>query len=292
VSPPAGSRPAPSAGPELVLIDGQRCDAMSPLDRGLHFGDGVFETLACLQGRARFVSLHLERLASSCERLRIDVGDVAPIRREIESAASGCDASLIKLIVTRGDAVARGYGCSGREIATRVLLRYAWPQEDTTAQQDGVHIRVGDLRLGENPRLAGMKHLNRLEQVLARSAVPAAEAAELLLFSSSGSLVSGTMSNVFLVRGGRIATPRIDLCGVAGVMRRVVLREAAKAGIAAEEGVLSESDLNGVEEIFLTNARIGIWPVRALGSRVFTPGSVTRRLQALLTPMLENPVDA
>jgi 4-amino-4-deoxychorismate lyase len=137
-----------------------------------------------------------------------------------------------------------------------------------------------------------MKHLNRLEQVLARSEVPASDAAELLLFSNSGRLISGTMSNVFIVRGGRIVTPRIDLCGVAGVMRRVVLREAAKAGMEAEEGVLSEGDLNAADEVFLTNARIGIWPVQAIGSRTLVPGSVTRKLQALIAPMLETPVDA
>ena len=312
------------AGPELVLIDGERVDAgasvrlaggsavgasaasaatatpsaagssggISPLDRGLHFGDGLFETIACRGGRARFLSLHLDRLTSSCERLKIALGDVAIVRQEIEHAASGAAVSLIKLIVTRGAAVARGYAPSGKESATRVLLRYAWPQEDTTAWTDGVRVEVARMRLGENAALAGMKHLNRLEQVLARSEVPGTEAAELLLFSSSGRLISGTMSNVFIVRHGRLVTPRIDVCGVAGVMRRVVLREAAKAGVVADEGVLSEGDLQGADEVFATNARIGIWPVRAIGSRSLEPGAVTRRVQGLIEPMLAKPVDA
>lgn len=287
-----------SVGPELVLIDGQPLAAgsapgISPLDRGLHFGDGVFETLACRDGRARFLSLHLERLVTSCERLRIRLADLAAIRREIEdAAAAGGGSSLIKLIVTRGAAVARGYGWSGQEFATRVLLRYAWPQEDTSAWQNGVRVAVARMRLGENAALAGMKHLNRLEQVLARSEVPAAQATELLLFSSSGRLVSGTMSNVFIVRNGRLLTPRVDVCGVAGVMRRVVLREAAAAGIVAEEGTLFEVDLAAAEEIFLTNARIGIWPVRAVESRGVSVGPLTRRLQEILRPKLESAADA
>jgi 4-amino-4-deoxychorismate lyase len=148
------------------------------------------------------------------------------------------------------------------------------------------------MRLGENAALAGMKHLNRLEQVLARSEVPADDATELLLFSSSGQLVSGTMSNVFIVQDGRLRTPRIDLCGVAGVMRRVVLHEAAKAGIVTEECTLSATDLGATTEMFLTNARIGIWPVRAVVERPVALGDTTRRLQALIAPMLENPVDA
>jgi 4-amino-4-deoxychorismate lyase len=265
---------------------------ISPLDRGLHFGDGVFETIACRRGRARFLSLHLDRLTTSCARLKINAPDASTLRREIEQAAAGADASLIKFIVTRGVATARGYGWSGQESATRVLLRYAWPQEDTTAQRDGVTVDIARMRLGENTALAGMKHLNRLEQVLARAERPTREAAELLLFSSSGRLVSGTMSNVFVVRNGRLATPGIDVCGVAGVMRRVVLREAQNAGLHAEEGALFESDLHGAEEIFLSNARIGIWPARSLGARPLAVGPITRRLQDILIPMLENAVDA
>ena len=288
------------AGPELVLMNGvdattpapSFAQSISPLDRGLHFGDGVFETIACRHGRVRFLSLHLDRLTTSCERLGIALGDVSAIRQEIEQAAAGAVDSLIKLIVTRGPAVARGYGWAGTESATRVLLRYAWPQEDTTAWLDGVRVQIARMKLGENSALAGMKHLNRLEQVLARAEVPSKEAAELLLFSSSGRLISGTMSNVFIVRNGRLITSRIDLCGVAGVMRRVVLREATKAGVAAEEGSVSEGDLHGAEEVFLTNARIGVWPVRAIGQRALTVGEVTRTVQTLIAPALENPVDA
>jgi 4-amino-4-deoxychorismate lyase len=273
--------------PDLILVNGIRDGRVSALDRGLHFGDGLFETIACRRGRARFLSLHVERLAEGCRRLSI-TADIPVIRHEIEHAAAGGNA-LIKLIVTRGEATARGYGRSGQETATRVLLRYPWPKDDAA---QAAHVRISTLKLGENPALAGIKHLNRLEQVLARSEVPAAEAAELLLFSHSGRLISGTMSNVFVVRNGRLITPRVDLCGVAGVMRRVVLREAAKAGMEAEEGMLAERDLDAADEIFLTNARIGIWPVSALGARALAPGNITRRLQSLIAPLLENPVDA
>ena len=179
------------AGPEQVLINGQP-DVLevSALDRGLHFGDGLFETIACRNGRAGFLSLHLDRLTTSCARLRITLPDIEIIRREIEQTASGAAHSLIKLIVTRGVALARGYGWSGQESATRVLLRHEWPQEDTSARSAGVQVGIARMALGENAALAGMKHLNRLEQVLARAEVPGTEAAELLLFSSSGRLVS------------------------------------------------------------------------------------------------------
>jgi len=292
----AGEGAAAGGGPDLVLVNGRVLAGshvgVSVLDRGLHYGDGLFETIASRGGRARFLSLHLERLAAGCQRLKIALGDLATVRSEIESAIAGTQAALVKLMVTRGEGRARGYGFSGAEAATRLLFRYAWPGASSQLPVEGARVRIANLRLGENPALAGMKHLNRLEQVLARAEVSSADADELLLFSSSGRLACATMSNVFLVEKGRLKTPRLDLCGVSGVMRRVVLREATRAGIAAEEAILSASQLERASEVFVTNARIGIWPVCRIGDRALTPGEITRRLQALIAPMLDNPVDA
>ena len=290
--------PAQDGAPEIVLVDGQLTSkGISPFDRGLHFGDGLFETIACRGGVARFLGWHLERLALGCERLRIPLPNVSEVRDEIRALAREADSAIIKVMLTRGTATARGYSPTGSEKPTRITFRYGWPSEDPAARQEGVRVHVAALRLGENPALAGLKHLNRLEQVLAKvesmDAPNAAEpAAESLLFSASGRLISGTMTNVFIVRKSRLHTPRIDLCGVAGVMRRVVLTEAAHAGLAAEECILRAEDLGNAEEIFLTNARIGIWPVRALESQLLAPGPITRRLQDHLKPLLESPADA
>ena len=272
---------------EKVLLNGSP-GQLSPYDRGVHFGDGLFETIACRRGRPRFLSLHLERLQLGCQRLGIDAGP-DDIAAEIRSLASEVDSSIVKLVLTRGTAVARGYAVTGREKATRITFRYPWPRETRDGSQDGVHVRTATLRLGENPALAGLKHCNRLEQVLARREWTDPGIAEALLFSSSGKLVSGTMTNVFIVDGSDLRTPRVDLCGVAGVMRRVVLREAARMGIQTAEDVLDANDLHRADEIFLTNARIGIWPVRVLDNRPLAPGATTRRLQAALEPLLENP---
>lgn len=284
-----------SAATVSVLINGAAGGAISALDRGLHFGDGVFETIACLHGRPRFLSLHLERLAGGCRAL----GFAPPgesLREEIERLAGAQERAIVKLIVTRGPATVRGYAVSGCEQATRVTIRYPWPVEDPALQQQGVSVRVAAMRLGENPALAGLKHCNRLEQILARGEPEAGAVAESLLLSRSGKLVSGTMTNVFLVDGPPqspcLRTPAIDLCGVAGIMRRVVLREAVQAGITAMECALWPADLAAAAEIFLTNARVGIWPVSRLQARVLAPGPVTRRLQNLLQPLLEEPADA
>jgi len=293
MSAPAGPDPSRGASPVQVTVNGEALTSgISFFDRGLHFGDGLFETIACRNGKARFLELHLERLARSCERLRINLGEVNVVRQELQAIAARAGDALLKLIVTRGEAVARGYGWSGTEVATRVVFQYPLPPENASAVRDGIRVRTARLRYGENEQLAGMKHLNRLEQVLARSEASAEYAAELLVYSSSGLLASGTMSNVFLVQDGRIRTPRMDRCGVAGVMRRVVLRESAALGIPLEESLLTPEDVAHSSEIFMTNARIGIWPVRSLDERTLSVGALTRRLQEHVAPLLERPADA
>ena len=290
--PVAGESPAGV----LALVDGIAGGELSLLDRGLHFGDGVFETIACLHGRARFLALHLERLALGCRTLGFrPPADERLLRQEVGRLAAAQDRAIVKLLVTRGPATVRGYAVSGREQATRVAIRYPWPVEDPVLPQQGASVRIAAMRLGENPALAGLKHCNRLEQILARCEPGAAAAAEALMLSRSGKLVSGTMTNVFLVDGPvhspRLRTPAIDTCGVAGIMRRIVLREAARAGIVATECALWPADLAAASEIFLTNARVGIWPVGRLEERTLRPGPVTQRVGSLLQPLLEEPAD-
>jgi 4-amino-4-deoxychorismate lyase len=270
-----------------VLVNGVPATSVSALDRGLQFGEGVFETIACVAGRPRFLPLHLERLEFGCERLRLPAPNLDEIQAEVQALAREVERAIVRVQVTGGEAVARGYSRSGSETATRITVRYPWPHEDPAQPHDGVMARTLAARLGENPRLAGLKHCNRLEQILARAELAAdPQLAEGLLFSSSGNLICGTATNVFLVRDSGLLTPRIDQCGVAGVMRRVVLREARQVGIPARECELRAENLLAADEVFLTNARIGIWPVRSLDGRVLPPGPVTRYLQSVLEPLL------
>ncbi len=270
--------------PERVLVNGAEAAHVSALDRGLHYGDGLFETLGCIAGRPRFLALHLKRLAAGCARLQLAPPHLPTIAGELEALAAPCDRAILKLILTRGAARARGYALSGGEQPTRITLRYPWPVPPE--EQGGVRVRIAELTLGENPATAGIKHLNRLEQVLARAEWSDPAIAEALLFSRGGALVSGTMSNVFLVREGTLCTPRLELCGVAGVMRQVVLEAAAECAIRTEERLLTGADLAAAEEIFLTNALSGIRPVGELAGRRLAVGSLTRRLQTAIAPLL------
>ena len=256
-------------------LDGLPTSDPWTLDRGLHYGDGLFETMTCRQGRIRFAGLHAARLAEGCRRLRIPLDATAAL--SAAAALAGPAPALLKLIVTRGVATARGYAPSGAEIPRQLLLRYALPPDDPAdAATPVVHLAA---RLGENPLLAGLKHLNRLELVMARAEMQDSTAVEGLLASSSGNLACGTMTNVFLVQDGVLKTPRVDRCGIAGVLRAVVLREAQQLGIAAQEVDLDPAGVARADEAFLTNVRFGVRAITAVDGQPLPVGPVTRRLR-------------
>jgi 4-amino-4-deoxychorismate lyase len=248
-------------------IDGIPGDQVPVDDRGLHYGDGLFETLLVQSGRPRFLELHLARLARGCERLRIPFTPIAGLRAEIAAAAALAPAlGIIKVIVTRGSALRRGYAADGAEIPRRILSLFA----AVTGPSEGVDLEIASLRLADNPSLAGIKHLGRIENVLAASEARAAGAFDALLLGGDGQLVSGAMTNFFLVNSGAVVTPGVDRVGVAGVIRAVVLRECASLGVEASERRLTLADLRLADEAFVTNARIGVVPVRRVGEHAFT----------------------
>jgi 4-amino-4-deoxychorismate lyase len=267
-----------------IWLDGVPVAEAWTQDRGLHYGDGLFETLILRAGRIRFRAQHAARLAHGCERLGIGLdahGALAAAER-----LGGAGEALLKLIVTRGSAVARGYAPTGSEVPRQLLLRYALPPT-ADALDAATAVIMLKATLGENPLLAGIKHLNRLEQVLARAEMRGSSAFEGILCSSSGVLACGTMTNLFVVHDGGLLTPRVDRCGIAGVMRAVVLREAGRAGIRAQEADLPPEALADAQEIFLTNARLGVRAVTQCGERMLAVGPVTRELHRRVASLEE-----
>lgn len=269
-----------NAAPDACWIDGEAGRSVPADDRGLLYGDGVFETLAWRDGVLRFIGLHLSRLRRGLETLGIAAPDEASLRRELALACYPGDA-IVKLLVTRGSG-GRGYGPPRPATARRILYRYPWPQDPSDWWQEGVEVAWSPVAISEQPALAGLKHLNRLEQVLARDALQRGESPpvqEALLCTSAGMAICGTMTNVFAVEGHTLLTPALVRAGVAGVMRAVILREAPALGLRVVETDLPRAVLDSTAEVFVSNARIGIWPVRRLGGRRLQAGATTLRLQ-------------
>jgi 4-amino-4-deoxychorismate lyase len=261
-----------------TLINGAPGDTVSVDERALHYGDGLFETMRCRDGQVRWLDLHLARLACGCERLGIAMPDRDQLQRELAQLAQGQQRCLLKLIVSRGVATARGYRPSGTEQPTRILRRYDW--QPAPAGEYRVH--HSPVRLGRNAALSGIKHLNRLEQVLAQQAAARAGVDEALQSTESGELIAGSMSNVFLVDGNRWLTPPIVDCGVAGITRGRVLAHASALGIEVREQPLKCADALATPAIVLSNVRLGLQAVHWYeGRRLSVPASVTRLWEAI-----------
>ncbi len=264
----------------LWLVNGQST-GVGPPDRGRAYGDGLFETMASRDGRIRWLDLHLDRLEEGCRRLEIPAPSRTLLAQELEAHSPEQGRAVLKLIVTRGPGT-RGYLPPEPTTPTRVLAISAWPEYPAEHYRTGIAVHVCQLRLGESPALAGIKHLNRLEQVLAQLELRGHPVQQGLLLDTSDHVVGGTSSNLFAAFGGELATPMLDRCGIKGVMRRAVLDAARALGIRAVARDLTLAGVWAAGELFMTNALVGIWPVGAADARRFAAGATTRRLMAHL----------
>jgi len=261
-----------------ILVNGEPASTVSVFDRGFQFGDGLFETIPVYRGVPLLWERHLARLARGAARLGIVAPSPDLLTSEAQRlcAAGGDGRAVIKIILTRGIGT-RGYAADSASAPTRVVYRTPWPDYPAESARDGVSLHVCDTPLSGNPRLAGIKHLNRLEQVLARAEWRNEHADGIMCHD--GNVIEGTRSNVFIVADQMLRTPDVSACGVEGVMRAVVLETASRLGIRCEVARLTLADLDQASEIFITNSLIGAWPVRHVRARNYSVGPVTRTIQ-------------
>lgn len=262
----------------MTLVNGRESDVISTQDRGLLYGDGIFETIAVRNGKARYLPQHMQRLTLGCKRLGLEFHDHAQLTEEIDHLLADTDDAVLKIILTRGTG-ARGYAIPPTGEVTRILSMSAYPEYPAAYYTAGIHLRLCETRLGENSRLAGIKHLCRLEQVLARSEWRDPAIQEGLMLSSSGHLIEGTMSNLFLVLDNRLITPDLSLCGVSGIMRSVIMEHARRMSLMTEVRNVELRELHDAEELFVCNSIIGLWPVTQCNEHSLdAPGPVTQQI--------------
>lgn len=245
----------------LVLVNGSPAALLSPLDRGLAFGDGVFRTLRLESGEPVWWLDHYAKLAADCRQLQLDCPTRTEWEQDIAWVAARQPDSVVKLIVTRGPGP-RGYRVPEALLPTRVTTASPLPGFPDPVATTGAVVRICDLRLGHQPRLAGAKHLNRLENVLARMEWDAPEIDEGILLDSDDQVISGVMTNLFIRRDGVWQTPSLARCGVAGVTRGRLMPI-----LAAQEGRFGLADLMQADAILLTNSLIRVRWVARLGER-------------------------
>lgn len=266
-------------------VDGQPADVLSLKDRGLAYGDGLFETIAVRGGQPLLLDRHLSRLAGGCSRLAI-TADHLLIRNELQAYAAVLGEGVLKLILTRGDGL-RGYAPDPSAQARRILQGSPPAAYPVIHGEQGVRLFPCATRLSKQPLLAGLKHLNRLEQVIARSEWQGAEHAEGLMLDQAGRVIECVFSNLFLVRDGVLITADLKRCGVAGVMRAELLCQAASLGIPTQITDISLDQLQWADEVFICNSVYGIWPVRAYAALGWSVGPLTRKLQTIARALLD-----
>jgi 4-amino-4-deoxychorismate lyase len=256
-----------------LFIGDREVAAIEPGNRGLAYGDGLFETMRVHHGTLPLWPRHLARLREGAARLGIAMPTVEVIEARIQELAAGCTAGVLKLLLARGGA-ARGYAPSAEAPSMWMLSLH--PPSPTSA--NGLRLGWCETRLASQPSLAGLKHCNRLEQVLGRAEVVAADRDEGLMRDMAGNAVCATSANLLAFRDGRWLTPRVESCGVAGVLRGWLLAQGL-----VEPATLSAEQVASADALALCNAVRGILPVASLDARAWPPSPALDDLQGRLS---------
>jgi 4-amino-4-deoxychorismate lyase len=260
----------------MILVDGVNAAGVPADDRGLAYGDGLFETVFVRDGRAPLLERHLARLRAGAARLGIAAPDDAAWRADVARVTPTAEFAVVKLMLTRGSG-GRGYGADPARAPRRIAVAAAWPERPAAWWTEGIVARLCATRVDATPALAGLKHLNRLPQVLARAEWDDPEVTEGLMLDAAGQLVGGTMTNLFAVLDGELCTPPVARVGVAGIARGLVVER-----LRARERVVDLAALARAEALFVTNALIGAWPIRRLDARDYPVAEAGRTAQAML----------
>lgn len=267
----------------MILINGQSETQLPVTDRGLQYGDGLFETIAYRNQHLELYAEHLERLKQGCERLAIPFSDFALLSTEIDTVLDGVNNdAVVKIIITRGSG-GRGYKADPAMQPTRIISLHPYPDypED---RQVGISLTRCQHPISVNTKLTGLKHLNRLDQVLARSEWDDISISEGLMFTEQGQLIEGTMSNVFLIKGEQLLTPALEQAGIHGVMRATILKLCEKLDLRCTQTALTEADLIDADAVFVCNSLIGIWPVMHYlpAHKSWVNHAITQQLQSAI----------
>jgi 4-amino-4-deoxychorismate lyase len=266
----------------MFLVNGKTSATVDLTDRGFQYGDGLFETITVINQQPIFLERHLQRLQAGCQTLLIPYPGTKMIAAEINALCKHAPLSgkaVLKLIITRGIG-GRGYRQPDLIQPTRVIGLHSSPDYPDSYPNQGVVARFCDTRLGLHPVLAGLKHLNRLEQVLARAEWCDTAIQEGIMLDCNDHVIEGTMSNLFYSKNNVLYTAKLVQSGVAGIMRGVIMAIAAQQKLTVIEHYFDKAALLAADEIFFSNAVIGIWPVKQIETHSLSVGPLTRQLQA------------
>jgi len=260
---------------EIVLVDGALESEISIFNRNMQFGDGLFETCVSRGNNILFWQRHLSRLNRGCEKLNIKKIAESVWLEDIKKALSlslekNC---IIKLILSRGNSL-RGYSYSEDIEPVRVVIV---SEIKKTKSKYSVSLEYASSGFHSNPKLAGIKHCNRLEQILARASIVEDEA---IMLDENQNIISVTQGNIYFIFGNKLLTPKLDRCGVVGSRRSLILELARSINLEVDEDTISIEQAEKANEVFISNSLIGIQSVSSIGSYYLNNNPLTKEIKA------------
>lgn len=267
----------------MYLINGKASDLLPVADRGLQFGDGCFTTARVREGRIALLAAHRARLQQACARLAIPFDAWEMLDEEMRRMALPHADGVLKVTITRG-AGGRGYSSADCQQPTRILSISAAPAHYARWKETGATLALSPVPLGRNPYLAGLKHLNRLEQVLIRSHLEQTNADEALVLDSDGWLTECCAANLFWRCGRDVYTPRLDQAGVNGIMRQFIIAQLTPTAYRVVEVNAPLSALEQADEVLICNALMPVVPVQRYADLHWS----ARELYQFLAPICES----
>jgi len=259
---------------QIVLINGEELPEISVFSRNMQYGDGLFETCIAMNNQILFWPYHFSRLDIGCEKLSIKKIDEIVWLNDIKKALSLSlnKRCVVKLILSRGNSV-RGYGYKDNIEPVRVVIISDMTQSLINKSYVLEYAKSG---YHSNPKLAGIKHCNRLEQILARSNLSSNEA---IMLDEQENVISVTQGNIYFVFGNKLLTPKLDRCGVVGSRRSLILELARSLKMKAMESDISINQVQQADEVFISNSVIGIQPVHLIETHKLGKNPLTEKIQ-------------
>jgi 4-amino-4-deoxychorismate lyase len=263
------------------LINGSFNQAISPFDRGFSYGDGVFRTLKIINGQPQHWPQHYQKLVADCAAISIVCPSAELLISDMVQLFKPDEIAVAKIMITRGEGE-RGYAPPAVTTPTRVIIKSSLPKYAESNYTQGVALHVCNTRLNAQPKLAGIKHLNRLENVLARMEWKSESIFDGLMLDVSGNVIECTMSNIFARFGDDLITPDLSQCGVAGITRQQIIGHAKPLELNVQAAPLTLEQLLRADEIITCNSLYGAFQVNKIGTQHIQTSDLAKRIREIL----------
>ena len=267
----------------IVLINGAKQSKISIFNRNVQFGDGLFETCVVENKKILFWTNHFARLNRGCEQLKISKVDESVWLSDVKKALSlySYDRCVVKLILSRGESL-RGYGFKDDIKPVRAVIVL---ELQNTTLNNLFSLEYCQSGYNSNPKLAGIKHCNRLEQVLARAGLKSDEG---IMLDENHNVISVTQGIIYAIHGNTLITPKLDKCGVEGTRRAIILDLAKLLGIKVKVDTLSAKELVQADEVFISNSIKEIQSITQIGEISFGESPITKKIKDAYTERRED----